>query len=186
MTDDYEDFDVIIAPAAEQLKSIEELATEAHRLMKIVDELEASLKVNKAELMNLTHKAIPDAMAAAGTSSFKTVGGVKVEIKDVMHGTLPKDDAKRAIALRWVEDHGGKSIIKSELVCEFEKGGGNLEKKNRAAEVLSDMGVAFSDRESIHPQTLCAFAREKLKAGEEVPTELLGLYAGRVAKVEAK
>ena len=45
------------------------------------------------------------------------------------------------------------------------------------------MGVAFVEAESVHPQTLAAFAREKLKAGEEVPLDLLGLYAGRQAKV---
>lgn len=186
MTDDYSDFDVIVTPAADQLKSIEELANQAYTLTKLIDELEASLKVNKAELMTLTHKAIPDALAAAGTSSFTTTTGVKITIKDVMHGTLPKDDQKRAIAIRWLEENGGKSIIKSELVCEFEKGSGNLEKKNRAAEALADMGVPFADRESVHPQTLCAFAREKIKNGEEVPTELLGLYAGRMAKIEVK
>ena len=186
MTDDYSDFDVIVAPDAQQLKSIEELANEAASLAKIVDELEASLKVHKAELMTLTHKALPDAMASAGTSSFTTVKGVKIEIKEVMQGTLPKDDVKRAVALRWIEENGGKGIIKSELICEFEKGSGNLQKKNQAAEALDALGVTFQDRESIHPQTLCAFAREKVANGEPIPTEMLGLYAGRIAKIQAK
>jgi hypothetical protein len=34
--------------------------------------------------------------------------------------------------------------------------------------------------------TLAAFAREKMEAGEEVPVEMLGLYAGRLCKVEVK
>lgn len=186
MTDDYSDFDIVVAPAAEQLKSIEELATEAHRLTKLIDELEASLKVHKGELMTLTHNALPDAMAAAGTSSFTTTKGVKISIKEVLTGTLPKDESKRAVALHWIENNGGKSIIKSELVAEFEKGSGNLERKNRAAEALAELGVAFQDKETIHPQTLCAFAREKMRNGEEVPTEMLGLYAGRMAKIDSK
>lgn len=186
MNEDFDDFGGIVAPAAEQLKSIEELANEAASLAKIVDEMEAALKAHKAELMTLTHKALPDAMAAAGTSAFTTTKGVKISIKEVMQGTLPKDDVKRAVALRWIEDNGGKGIIKSELVAEFEKGDGNLEKKNRAAEALDALGVTFQDKESIHPQTLCAFAREKIKNGEDVPTEMLGLYAGRMAKIEAK
>jgi hypothetical protein len=34
--------------------------------------------------------------------------------------------------------------------------------------------------------TLAAFAREKIKAGEDIPLELLGLWAGRRVKVELK
>lgn len=184
MIDDFSDLDVIVAPSAEQLKPISELAEQAYSLMKIVDELEASLKVHKAELMSLTHKAIPDAMAAAGTSEFKTDRGVKISVKEVMHGSLPKDEIKRAAAIRWLTEHGGTSIIKSELVCEFEKGEGNQRKKNQAAELLADLGVAFQEVDSVHHSTLCAFAREKVANGEELATELLGLYAGRVAKVE--
>lgn len=186
MTDDYSDFDVITTPNEGQLKSISELAEEAHSLMKLIDELEASLKVHKAELMTLTHKALPDALAAAGTSSFTTTNGVKVSIKEIMQGTLPKDEAKRAAALNWIANHGGQAIIKSELIAEFEKGSGNLQRKNQAAEALANLGVTFQDKESIHPQTLCAFAREKVQNGEEVPTEMLGLYAGRMAKIEVK
>ena len=108
MNEDFDDFGGIVAPAAEQLKSIEELANEAASLAKIVDEMEAALKAHKAELMTLTHKALPDAMAAAGTSAFTTTKGVKISIKEVMQGTLPKDDVKRAVALRWIEEIGIK------------------------------------------------------------------------------
>jgi hypothetical protein len=41
------------------------------------------------------------------------------------------------------------------------------------------------ESEGIHAQTLLAFVREKLRNGEEVPIDTLGLYAGRVAKVKA-
>ena len=87
------------------------------------------------------------------------------------------------MALQWIENNGGKEIIKSTLTAEFEKGAGNLERKNMAAEALSEMGVPFIDAETVHPMTLAAFAREKLKGGEEVPIESLGLYAGRQAKI---
>jgi hypothetical protein len=182
MSDDFSDFD-IVAPSTDQLKTIEQLAQKAHQLMSVIDTHEAALKANKAELAELTHKLLPDAMAAAGTASFITTSGVKVAIKEVVAGTLPKDEYKRAEALRWLESHDGKAIIKGTITAEFERGEGNLQKKNQAAEALNNMGVAFVEAESVHPQTLAAFAREKLKAGEEVPLDLLGLYAGRQAKV---
>jgi hypothetical protein len=186
MTDDYSDFDVVITPDVSQLKSIEELASQAYSLMKQIEELEKMLKKYKEEFLDLTRKSLPDAMAAAGTKSFTTTSGVTLTVKDFINGSLPKDEVKKAVALQWIENNGGKSIIKSELVAEFEKGQGNLERKNRAAEALADLGVTFVDKENIHPMTLAAFAREKMEAGEEVPVEMLGLYAGRLCKVEVK
>lgn len=180
---DYSDFDEVITPNIEQLKSIEILARQAYNLMSTIETYEAGLKTAKAELMQLTHKSLPDAMAAAGTSSFTTTEGVKVSIKDVLSGTLPKEPATRAQALHWLEQNGGKSIIKGTLTAEFERGEGNLEKKNRAAEALSQLHVDFVENETVHPQTLAAFAREKMKNGEEVPVDLLGLYAGRMCKL---
>lgn len=183
MSDDYSDFDTVITPDANQLKAIETIVQEAYRLMTTIDTYEAGLKAAKAELAALTHKAIPDAMAAAGTSDFTTTNGVKVKIKDVLAGTLPKEPGARAQALKWLEEHEGRSIIKGTLTAEFERGEGNLEKKNRAAEELARLGVDFVEQESVHPQTLCAYARERIKNGEEVPLDLLGLYGGRMAKI---
>jgi hypothetical protein len=183
MSDDYSDFE-ISAPSGDQLKSIEQLASHAYELVQLIDTHEAALKAAKAELAELTHKAIPDAMAAAGTSSFTTDKGVKVTIKDIVAGTLPKDETKRRQALDWIETHGGTSIIKGTIVAEFERGEGNLQKKNETAEALANLHVPFIEQESIHPQTLAAFAREKIKNAEEVPLELLGLWAGRQAVIK--
>ncbi len=180
--DEFEEFGAA-TPDATQLKSIEELVTRAAELSRIIEQLEESLAAHKKELQELTHKTLPDSMSEAGTLSFTTTAGVKVQIKDVVAGSLPKDDVKRTLALNWIEKNGGKDIIKSQLVCDFEKGDGNLRKKNQAAELLADMGVTFVDKESVHPKTLEAFAREKIRNGEELPAEMLGLYLGRMAKI---
>ena len=183
MSEDYADFDEVITPDANQLKSIETLVQQAYRLMTNVETYEAALKAAKADLQQLTHKAIPDAMAAAGTSNFTTTSGVRVAIKEILNGTLPKDPTIRANALKWLEEHGGRPIIKGTLTAEFERGADNLEKRNRAAEALAGLNVDFVEQESVHPQTLAAYARERLKNGEEVPLDLLGLYSGRMARI---
>lgn len=183
--DDLDELGVYV-PDESQLKNLEGLVNQAAALSRTIEELEEAVKRHKEELANLTHKAIPDAMSASGTSEFKTTTGVKVTIKDVLAGSLPKDDYKHAVALKWIEENGGKSIIKSSLMADFERGEGNLEKKNMAAEALHDLGVDFIEKETVHPMTLAAFAREKLKNGDECPLEMLGLYAGRMAKITQK
>jgi hypothetical protein len=180
--EDFSDFD-IVAPNKEQLKSIEQLAQKAYQLMGLIDTHEAALKAHKAELAELTHKLLPDAMTAAGTASFITTTGVKISIKEIVSGSLPKDESRRSEALRWLENNGGLSIIKGSIEAQFERGEDNAQKRNQTAEILNKLGIDFVENESVHPQTLAAFAREKLKNGEEVPLETLGLWAGRQAKV---
>jgi hypothetical protein len=185
MSDDYSDFE-IAAPSGDQLKSIEQLASHAYELVQLIDTHEAAIKAAKAELMALTHEALPDAMSAAGTSSFVTDKGVKLTLKDIVQGSLPKDEGQRQQALTWIEEHGGASIIKGTIVAEFERGIGNFEKRNQTAEALANLDVPFIEQETVHAMTLAAFAREKIKAGEDIPLELLGLWAGRRVKVELK
>lgn len=183
LVDDFGELGTYV-PDESQLKNLERLVNQAGEISSVVDELEAMLKKKKEELQKLTHTAIPDAMAAAGTMSFTTNAGVTVSIKDYLNGSLPKEEPARSMALKWLQDNGGKDIIKSTLTAEFERGSGNLQKKNEAAEALSNLGVPFVDAESVHPQTLAAFARERMKNGEPIPLTELGLHAGKMAKIK--
>lgn len=184
MSMDYSDFEQdIVAPSGDQLKSIEMLAQQAYTLQSTIDMHEAAVKSLKAELTAITMKSLPEVMAAAGTTSFTTTNGVKITIKEILNGTLPKTEHERALALKWLEENGGKPIIKGVLTAEFERGADNAELRNRAAEALAELKVNFVEQETVHPQTLAAFARERLKNGEEVPLDMLGLYAGRQAKI---
>jgi hypothetical protein len=73
-------------------------------------------------------------------------------------------------------------MIKTEVSVEFGK-----TEHNRAKDLavkLAQDGYFVDEKEGIHAQTLLAFVREKLRNGEEVPLETLGLYAGRTAKVK--
>ena len=184
MSDDL-DFDdlAVSAPSGDQLKTIEDLVNRAFELVRNIDEYEAALKALKADLQVLTHNSIPEAMTLAGTSSFKTTKGVKVDIKDYVSGTLPKDDYARARALSWLEENGAAAIIKGTITAEFPKGEDNAALRSQAAEALSNLHVDFYEQEGVHPQTLAAFARERVKHGEPVPFEMLGLSTGRMAKI---
>lgn len=181
MTDDIEDDLGVTAPDAGQLKSIEGLVNKALELMSNITSTEEYLSAAKAELHLLNTKTLPDAMASAGSSLFKTEAGVKVEVKPFVNGSLPKDEDKRAAALRWIESVEAGDIIKNKISIEFERGEDNLAGEVRAK--LEELELAFEQKRDIHAQTLGAFARERLEKGEETPLELLGLFAGRAAKI---
>jgi len=76
----------------------------------------------------------------------------------------------------------GLSEFKTEVNLQF----GKSEHNQAWALVadLADKGYNVGSKMGIHPQTLIAHIKERLKSGDEVPLELLGLYAGRIAKIK--
>ena len=77
---------------------------------------------------------------------------------------------------------GGADLIKTKVTVSFGRSGHNeaialqhdLRAKGHAAELASD----------VHAQTLMAFAREKLKSGEPVDADKLGLFVGRTTQLK--
>lgn len=175
-----------VAPDVNQLKAVEQLVNTGAQLVERINKGEALLKSLKAELHELTNTTLPDLLAAAGTSIFRIDSGPyqgwKVESKPFVAGSLPKEDDRRAVALQWIRDQKAGDIIKNKLAVEFERGEDNIAGEIKAK--LEELGMDFELKEDVHAQTLLAFARERMKNGEDVPLSTLGLYAGRQAKIE--
>lgn len=172
----------VTAPSSDQLKSLSAQIDIAVNLNTEKEKLEAMLKTVNESLHNLTTRTLPDIMRAAGTESFKTTGGVVVKLKPFMSGSIPKEEDKRDIALRWLEKNGAKDLIKTEFDVSLGRGQIGDAKKLRAA--IGKLGLDYKEKEGVNAQSLYAFARERMKAAEEVPLELLGLFTGTVAKID--
>jgi hypothetical protein len=152
---------------------------EAVSLKEMVDQMEEDLAAAKKQLYVLNTIALPDLMAELGVDEM-TRNGWKVKVTDFMSGTLPKEEDKRAKAIKWLEDHDAASLIKTDISVTF--GRDSHEEALSIAQRLIDEGYAPTVNSGVHPQALAAFGRERLKNGEELDTELLGLFAGKVAK----
>ena len=50
--------------------------------------------------------------------------------------------------------------------------------------LLNDSGISFTDKESVHPQSLNAFIREQTEKGKALPHDLLGVHIGQIAKIK--
>jgi len=166
-----------LAPLAEIVKSAER----AVLLERIAAEMEEELTKVRKELNDLKFVRIPDAMAEAGLTSFALKDGSKVKVEDFVQGSLPKDPLQRALAVSVLESHDGAALIRNQVVVPFEK-----KDHNRAihlARELEDRGLTVNVTHDVHAQTLQAFVREKLRAGEQLPWESLGIFVGRRAKI---
>lgn len=183
---DVSDFDEGEETATEdQLTQIKNEAKKAVALEKQVADLEAATVNIKKERDEILNKTLPSLLDSAGMTSFNLADGSLIEIKDVVSGSLPSADKKpeeREAALKWLRKNGGAALIKTNFLTEFGMGQEKLAAFFKALIIKNK----FLAKESIgvHPQTLCAFVREKLEHGEEVPVEKLGIYTGRHAKIK--
>lgn len=177
------------SPATEQVKA---LANEAKSLDQQITSLKALLDSATARFNVIKTKEMPDAMARLGSSIWRDPDDKtnSVEIVDFVSGSLPKptdeDDyegaARRAAAIDWLEQNEGESLIRTVVEFTFPKG-----EHNRALNLvgkLREEGFEPSVNSGVHPKTLQAFVRQRMKAGEPVDTERLGVFAGRVAKMK--
>jgi hypothetical protein len=181
MSSDFSIFEQEQPTAPSDLESIRKLAEEVRDLERTKEDLENETKVINGRLTELTQKHLPEAMASLGMDSFSLADGSKISVKDFVSGTLNKAPDKE-VALAWVNDNGGESLIKTDVKMSFGKGQDNQAKN--AIGLLQEQGYEVEADKTIHPQTLAAFAREKMAAGEDIPLEQLGLFAGRHAKIQ--
>jgi hypothetical protein len=158
------------------------LADEMIELEEMIQGMEATLSDFKSRMTHLKIQELPDLMAENGLSQFRTSSGATIEVNDFVAGSLTKESNARKTALEWLATNGAADMIKTEVSVEFGKTEHNRA-KDLAAKLAQD-GYFVDEKEGIHAQTLLAFVREKLRNGEEVPLETLGLYAGRTAKVK--
>jgi len=85
------------------------IAQECVRLKTKEDELvslEEQVKNKKEEIDEISSRIIPELLAEQGLSAIKLADGSNVSVKKEFRCTLPKDEAKREQAYKWLRDQG--------------------------------------------------------------------------------
>jgi len=166
------------------MDKVHEKCDEATSLMEAIEGYEEAMSLAKSRLHQLRTIDIPEALAEAGIGSKLTLAnGYEIEIVQIVSGSIPKKDPEKMdVAFGVLRQHGGGELIKNKLSCEFPKG--DDAEAERITNRLKELGYEPQLGKSVHPQSLQAWAREKLRNGEEIPTETLGLYIGSLAKIK--
>lgn len=164
------------------VKGLERLATYAGDIKMRVTSLEQLIYQLKGELINIERHRLPDLMHELGLKKFESSNGIAIKIKDTVTGNLPGDPEKRDIALNWLEDNGAGELIKTTIEAKF--GRGSLQQVRETEKLLEDAGIEYSAKEGIHNMTFLAFIRERLRKGEDVPFDMLGVYAFLSAEIK--
>ena len=162
------------------LTSVASLAKKQKNQEQKVKDLEAELKEAKKELLRISDEEIPNLMSETGLSSLKLDDGSSLDIKNIYGASILV--ANREKAYDWLREHGHDDIIKNRVVATF--GRGQEDDSKVFIRVAYDNGVATDQESKIEPQTLKAWVKERMEAGEEFPTELFGAFMGQRAIIK--
>lgn len=176
-----DEFDVEGPVPTDKLDELHKLLEEAIALDRLVEQQEEDLKNSKGVLHRLRTARIPDLMTELQMTEL-TFRGWKVQVDDFVSGSLPKDEAKRAAAISWLEAHDASGLIKTEISVQFGRSEHNL--ATSVYQQLVESGHTTTMEATVHAQTLQSFARQRIKGGEDIDPEVLGLYVGKVAKMK--
>lgn len=168
------------------LKGISELVSQHEALTAEYNALLMTAEEIWKQILDLERQKLPAAMAEAGTSDFTDASsGAQVEMDSYLSGTWPTPEEKpeqNRKALAWLKKINQEGLLKCEVILKFGKKEA-AEARKIAAQVKKGGKATVQVKERIHPQTLLAFFRERLKEGKSVPFDIFDGETGTYAKV---
>jgi sulfur transfer complex TusBCD TusB component (DsrH family) len=170
----------VAAPAT--LQEISRIATSAVHLENMIRMGEEELDRMRTQLNAMRFDQLPSLMLEAGLASLGLTDGSTVSVEDYIQGSLPKDPVQRAAGIIVLEQSGGEALIRNQVVAQFEKREHN--KALAVAQELQARGLQVRVEQDVHHSTLKAFVREKLRRGEQIAYEKLGIFVGRRATIK--
>ena len=163
------------------LKNLHSTIAEMVEIETFIAQAEDDLKAAKKALQNIKTAKLPDIMAELQMDDC-THAGWNVKLSDFVSGSIPKGENERRAAFEWLKDHEAGGLIKTDIKLSFGREGHN--EALALAQDLIKAGHTVDFGETVHPQTLQSFARERIRDGDEIDTDVLGLYVGKVVKAK--
>ena len=168
-------------PTDSELARISMLAQRQREEEEEVIRCTAQLQEAQRRLRRTSDVDLPEAMRAVGVGSFTLTSGEPVKLITQYDGKKITDPE----ALDWIEEHGGASLIKTEVFVSMDRG--QVEAARELVEVLRRHPLANQFKELrletyVHNATAGAFARELAEGGTILP-DILGVNHRTYAQV---
>jgi len=184
-----------VAPASNEIGAVADMASRMLNLQEEIIRSEEALKQKKQALTKLAEQDLPDLMMELNIKDFTLSNGAKVEVNDIISGSVPaagaidraKGDDKIDLEMRqencfdWLRANGAGDLIKSNVEVQF--GRDEDDACNTFIDELQDRHIYYKRAKAVHPGTLNSFIKERLSEGKEVPHDLFRIYTGRKAKI---
>lgn len=180
--DPYAEFRADDTPKEKAFAKLDELVKQLTQAEKDVAEAQVALKKAQEKLRQLDEFDIPEYMDELALKEFTNVAGIKIEAKSTVYASIGN---RKAAAYAWLikNKHGG--IIKRNVTVAFNTSQAEdakaLFEELNGREGLVTAGV--KQEMKVEAASLTAFVRKQLKAGNEVPADIFGIYDKRSTKV---
>lgn len=167
---------------SENIKSLSNEVQKMESLSKEIEDIEENLKKKKKDLDVISGEVIPTMMSEMGLSQLKLMDGSQIDVKPFYNATITV--ANRESAFNWLRQNGLADIIKNEMVVSFGRGEDN--KAAEYAELAKSQGLQPAQKLKVEPMTLKALVRQRIEAGQEMPTEIFSIFVGNKTTIKRK
>jgi hypothetical protein len=170
--------------APEQVALLGKLVDDLAAAEREVEEAQRQLTAAQERARKLRENDIPELMNSLAMKQVLTTDGLSVKLREEVRAHLPKDPARRNEAFDWLRKNGHGGLIKHEISVKFTRGQEAIAEK--VWQALSEMGVTLNAvrKDDVHHQTLCAFLREQIRSGANVPLPTFGGFIQKFAEVK--
>ena len=153
-------------------------------MARLIEELEADLKIAKARFLAIESEELPSLLDSEGVASMVLSNGTVVKLDQDIKASLAgaKD---RAVAIAWLRETGNDALVTGVVSVTFGRG------EDNACENFHQWLLAYhperQDRivkeESVNTTSFKSVVRETFARGETIP-EGMGVFIRRIAKVK--
>ncbi len=168
--------------AVNEAKELSDQVVNLRSLEDEIEDKEKELKELKRKSELLSGEVIPTMMQEMNISTLKLADGTSVEVKPVYGASIPI--AKKEEAFKWLRDNGLGDLIKNEVTVAFGRNEDN--KASQYAVLAKGQGYEPVQKLKVEPMTLKALVRERIEAGQDMPSDLFNLFAGSRTKITRK
>lgn len=148
------------------LEELMELANLQQQAEGRVKEAEIALEQAKNHLRNISEDLLPSAMTSLGLTELRLSSGDIIRVSREVNCSIP--EATNQQAFDWLAENGFGGMVKTEVKVAF-PAGERMHALLLAEEIASNHDVAADVKQYVHPQTLKAWAKEQMQAGENLP-----------------
>lgn len=181
---DYSDEEIKQDPSA--MERLKKLVLEMAQLSVKVELLEEEVATAKKELEQYEQNLVPALMDELDFKELTTTGGIRVEMKKELRGSLPKDEEKRRLAFQYLRETGNDGLIKREFNISY--GRDSTQLADAFARKLEELGISeFADVtqvETVNHQSMLKFLRDELRDGHNVPLDKFGAFEQTFARIK--
>jgi len=125
-------------------------------------------------LLDISRRQIPELANAIGQWIYKLPDGTNVEITTKLEASPAKKNTNKVH--KWLEKMGAGSIIKKQIVLEFDRTEDGQKKFEHAEKALREADVVYSTKQAVNKATLEKHIRECREKGIEIDEKLLGVF----------